>query len=351
MNADFGRAGMNPVTDVYTDLNGMQALRAEKDQDLALKKVAQQFESMFVNMLLKNMRAANKVFNEDGLFDSQESAFYQDMHDNQLALTMSHGRGFGIAEAMYRQMSSNYGSGNTAEKAARAQQSTPLYASPNQSILPLSPLLTEEKTALQKVRSEQDEMLAVNSLSKPHDLDPKHADVMASGDGRSALATSPSDFIEKVKHGARIAARALGVEEEMLIAQAALETGWGQHVFAKENGESTFNVFNIKADQRWQGDAVQKNTLEFLGGQFNNMAAKFRSYASIEDSFKDFSHFITTNQRYDKALDVTASSVDFLKSIHQAGYATDPHYVEKVTAVYKQVKAILSSDMLSKASP
>ncbi len=313
MNADFAKAGMVSVTDVYTDLHGMQALRSEKNSEAALKKVAQQFESMFISMLLKNMRAANQVFSEGNLFDSQESQFYRDMHDSQLALTLAHGRGFGIAEAMYRQLSRSYGR-NTAEPTREIQQQ-----------VSLPPMLNAGAIA-------EEVKLPVQVVAKP------------TVEEKSELASTPTEFVNNLRRAAKTAARLLGVEEGILIAQAALETGWGRHIIAKEDGKSSFNLFNIKADRRWQGESVEKNTLEYLGGKLTNMAANFRAYDSIEESFKDFTQFIRTSDRYKNAVKDGDPALGFIKNIHQAGYATDPDYVEKIASVYQRVKSILISN-------
>ena len=338
MNTDFTRSALPAVTDVYTDLNGLQNLKVEKNNEVALKKVSEQFESMFINMLMKNMRAANQVFSEGNMFDSQESKFYRDMHDQQLSLSLAHGRGFGIADAMYRQLSNAYGVGDsprTREVQLEPQtpsqttaKNTPVPASIEESpMLEMSKLLLNNKVTDNQTASES----ATNSDSDP--IDTK----------RSRIADSPEDFISKVLAGAKKAAEALGVEPEVLVAQAALETGWGKKVFAQESGESTFNLFNIKADQRWQGDRVSTDTLEFLGGKFSAVAAQFRSYSSIQDSFDDFTQFISNNGRYQQALDNNSGGLDFIEGIHKAGYATDPSYVDKIASVYQRVKQVLET--------
>ena len=324
MNTDFSRSSVNVVTDVYTDLNGMSALRAEKDDDVALKKVAQQFESMFISLLLKNMRSANAVFSEGGMFDSQESKFYQDMQDDQMSLTLAHGEGFGIAEAMYRQMSNAYGG----EKSSPLREVQQARASAHLS------LLQNPETALESSSAQSTEMSVADS---------EYLLAVGGGDnGRIEIAASPQEFVAKVEQSAHVAAQVLGIDKEVLIAQAALETGWGKFVLASDDGDSSFNMFNIKADQRWNGDAVEKSSLEFLGGKFSTLAAKFRSYGSIEESFNDFTQFIQHSERYQDAAKIGGAGMGFIKSIHQSGYATDPKYVEKIASVYDRVKSIIS---------
>ena len=318
MNSFSNPSSQLAVTDVYTDLHGMQALKTNKDDAAALKKISQQFESMFINLLLKNVRSANKVFNQDGLFDSHETEFYREMHDNQLALTLAHREGFGIAEAMYRQLASAQGLEDNQVR---------------QSISELQAYYPAEQ------KSSDSNQVSDN---------PTNATALVTESGtRQALADSPSSFIERVKDSAKVAAKKLGVEKEILIAQAALETGWGKYVFANERGDSTHNLFNIKADSRWHGDAIETNTLEYLGGALNSVSAKFRSYASIEEAFDDFSQFLQSGERYQAALASGEKSLGFIRGIHQAGYATDPDYVEKVSAVYQRVKALLKDQTSS----
>ena len=320
MNTDWMRSVSPAVTDVYTNLNGLQNLKAEKNTDDALKKISGQFESMFIHLLLKNMRSANQIFSEGNMFDSREAQFYQDMHDEQLALSLAHGRGFGIADAMYRQLSQNY-------SGARSDSGFSIPSVMPQSISDRDlNLVPAENTVLKAEQSDE------------------QADIPAGlSAGRSTVASSPEDFIKKVMDSAQTASDELGVEKEILIAQAALETGWGEKVFAQANGESTYNLFNIKADQRWPGDSVTKNTLEFLGGKFSNVAAKFRSYSSIKESFDDFSDFIKTSGRYLSATEGHSGGMDFIERIHKAGYATDPHYVSKVASVYERVKSAINT--------
>lgn len=308
MDSALFKTSLPTITDVYTDLNSLQGLRNEKNNDEALKKVAQQFEGIFINLLLKNMRSANAVFEQDSMFQSKESEFFRDMHDNQLALTLAHGRGFGIADAMYRQLSRNYGDADqapTLREVTRSPASVnlPQQAEPAQAITPAAP---SEKIDVQEESS--------------------------------SIPETPLQFVQQVYKYAAKAAKKLGVDAETLVAQAALETGWGKHVFTKANGESTHNLFNIKSSSSWQGDEVSKNTLEFYGEKFVPVKAMFRSYSSLQESFEDFSSFILGNQRYQSAVEDSNDGMEFIRGIHEAGYATDPNYAEKIESVYERVK-------------
>ncbi len=334
MDTSSFRTALPSVTDVYTDLNGLQNLKNEENNDEALKKVSQQFESMFISMLMKNMRAANDVFSEGNMFDTQEVKFYRDMHDNQLSLTLAHSGGFGIAEAMYRQMTEDK-SGSKLQQNSEGGKYDVSNIPVTRAEMPVDrSLLNTQKRGVLSSEPNSDSINTSNNV-----------DVREKGqqsENRHQLANSPQDFVEKVLPSAKLAAEKLDIDAEILVAQSALETGWGAKVFAGEDGTPTFNLFNIKAGSQWDGDAVYKNSLEFLGGQFTNVASKFRSYASIEESFQDFSDFILNSDRYQGAVDTASSGIDFIKKIHSAGYATDPNYSEKVNSVYQRVKSMIA---------
>ncbi|OEF68573.1 flagellar assembly peptidoglycan hydrolase FlgJ, partial [Vibrio tasmaniensis] len=132
------------------------------------------------------------------------------------------------------------------------------------------------------------------------------------------------------------AASALGVDSSLLLAQAALETGWGSMMIKNSLGNSN-NLFNIKADRSWKGDKVATQTLEFHGKTAVKESASFRSYSNFEDSFNDYVKFLNENPRYETALQHQGNSENFIKGIHQAGYATDPNYADKVLRVKAKI--------------
>lgn len=295
------------VTDVYTDLNGLQQLRGSTDKDEALKKVAQQFESMFINMMLKNMRSANAVFEEGSLFNSKESEFYRDMHDQQLSLTLAHQNGFGIAEALYRQMSNNYdldkesgtdkesGAGNT-----NANAKDNANGSDVESIKP-----------------------SLESAAK-------------SGIQRASVSETPEEFIRMLLPKVKQAGSELGVDPEIIVAQAALETGWGSRVIADESGKSSNNLFNIKAGSQWRGDSVPVKTLEYRDGTFKPEVDEFRRYESMDESIRDYVNLIKRGAHYQEALQAESGG-EYLQRLQQAGYATDPAYADKILSVYQKI--------------
>lgn len=314
MNNTNSLAAMTPTPDVYTDLQGLQRLRANPDKDAALRQVAQQFESMFMSMLLKNMRQANAVFEEGGMFDNNESRLIRDMYDQQLSLTLSQNQGTGLADVLYRQMSGQY---NTATPPATGADEAGAHVEGwrRGAVTP-----------------------ANNSASLTGNSTPAQPAGSVSNAGqRAALAETPADFVERLLPFAQRAASQLGTDAKVLLAQAALETGWGKYVLADQHGASSNNVFNIKAKAGWTGETVAVQALEYRDGVAVREQSQFKKYAHLADSFDDFVELVKTSPRYREALEAATDAEQFVRSLHAAGYATDPQYTDKVMSVYQDI--------------
>ena len=121
----------------------------------------------------------------------------------------------------------------------------------------------------------------------------------------------------------------------MLIAQAALETGWGKFVIQDEKGKSSNNLFNIKTNLDWDQQRFNAKTKEFLGGEIRDVVASFKGYNTLGDSFKDYIQLLQNNKRYQQALTKTENPEEFIQSLHKAGYATDPNYTDKILSIYQ----------------
>jgi len=287
------------MAQVYTDFSGLAAMRARarEDSDAALDQVARQFESLFLQMMLKSMRDASLG---DGLLDSKQSEFYREMYDKQIAMQLSEQQGIGLADVIKRQL----GSGST--DTLRPLRAGDYADRPIVPSLPLRP--TEAAQASARSRS-----------------------------GRPAVALdgSPPAFIEQLRPLAEQAAAKLGIAPEALLAQAALETGWGKHVMRHPNGDSSHNLFGIKADARWSGERVQVSTLEYRDGVALKTRAGFRAYDSFEQSFADYVDFVQRNPRYGMALQSTGDPRAYFQALQDAGYATDPAYAEKIRRIFE----------------
>ncbi len=210
-----------------------QALNGdEASEKSALHAAAKQFESIFTSMLFNSMRNANKEF-KSGLFDSQTEDFYSKMLDEQRASEMSNSGSLGLADMIVAQLSSGKQTGDTA-----SQSDTDQF-----------------QEAISRVKASQDRSsqnrTTVDGYNKAESSDQPRS------------FESPESFVDTLKPYAEKAARALGVSPSLILAQAALETGWGKKVI-KNAHESSNNLFNIKADRSWKGNRLASQTLETI---------------------------------------------------------------------------------------
>ncbi len=293
-------ASIHSVTD-FTALNDLKR-RAREDQHAALEDVAKQFESLFIGMVLKSMRQAS---GGEGAFDNQQSLMFRDMYDQQMAVEMGKAGGIGLAEAMIRQLGRGQPVGEE-KPVESAGLSMPAYR------LPARRPAMQEALAVMETRR--------NSSSLAAEPEPVRFD-------------SPRAFVTTLMPAAKQAAERLGVAPEALLAQAALETGWGRHLMRMPDGGPAHNLFGIKADSRWSGERVKLRTLEYEQGVAVRKSAAFRAYDSWEQSFQDYAEFIIGNPRYALALENSADPRRYLDELQKAGYATDPAYASKIQRI------------------
>ncbi len=268
---------------VYTDIQGLAELRrrAQADSPGALRAVAREFEAIFMQMMLKSMREASLG---EGIFDNEQSSFYQEMFDKQIAIHLARRQGMGLADVLVRQLSPAR-PGAVAEGEASAEAAV----------------------------------------------------------ARDAAFSSPDAFVRGLQGPAREAAARLGVAPAVLLAQAALETGWGRRILRGPDGASSHNLFGIKAGPDWQGARVTALTLEYRDGVARREQAVFRAYDSFAQSFMDYADFILGNPRYEAALARAGDPRAYLQALQQAGYATDPDYAAKIQDIMtRQVLAGLT---------
>lgn len=292
------------------DIQGLASLRshARGAPGAAISEVAGQFESLFVQMMLKSMRDATV---DGGLFDSSQLDTYQQMFDQQISLELSQQGGIGLAEILVAQL----GGGAQAEPVIDEVGS-------------VQPLVSLERPPLRVQRD-------VPGLIPP--AAERQSVVRAvSATRQDGLATSPEEFIQAVWDDAVVAAGELGLDPAVLVAQSALETGWGKKVIQAADGSSSFNLFGIKVGNGWQGDSSIVNTMEFRDGLAALEKAAFRVYDSLSSAFKDYVSFLKNNPRYQGALEKVSDSKAFLTELQQAGYATDPKYAEKILGILER---------------
>jgi flagellar protein FlgJ len=339
--------------------------------------VAQEFESLFLNEMLKAMRSANEVFGEGNFMNSNESKTYQDMHDQQLSVTLSNNQnGIGLADVLVRQMSQIKDAGSRPNPFAQVDR--PLPSAPSKplarvdSIRDDSSLLNQRRLSLPGKLGDrlmagilptagapdaqplaQNDWIPAKAFAAPADkaLSLNGADAisgrrLAQAPGKTAFA-SKDEFIAAMLPMAEQAAEKIGVDARYLVAQAALETGWGKSIIRQQDGTSSHNLFGIKSHNSWDGESARVLTTEYQGGKAVKEAASFRAYDSYAHSFEDYVSFLQSNGRYEKALDATQNPEQFARELQKAGYATDPQYARKVTQIARQMstyQTIASSD-------
>ena len=333
-------------------LNNIKHLGRDDDPQ-ALKEVAKKFEAIFVQQMLKTMRSANEVFAEGSYFNSSETQFHQDMLDQQMSLELTSGRGLGLADALYAQMQRAYGDQQRPLPSNKAYDLDP--AADLVPVKPLSEVLhgqqllnafaedTQGTNAAPVNNNLNASMLAYAQAERAMAMAKRTTPSTSIAGDKNGVANSPTEFINTLKPYAEKAAQALNVNADVLLAQAALETGWGKHVIHTQTGANSFNLFNIKADERWQGASVNVSTLEYRQGMAKQERADFRRYDSYADSFADYVSFLQTNPRYRQALEAGVDSSTYADALQDAGYATDPAYADKI-------KSLLDSDPIRAAT-
>lgn len=334
---------------VYTDLGSVQNLKAlaARDKNAALKEIAHQFEAVMVQMMMKSMRDANAVFGQDDPLNSHAGQMYQDMFDSQLSLSLTQGKGMGIADALMRQLQGRVGLADpqaagaapaTTAAGAIPLQRNAIHASEMQN---LTSALSGDGAAESGDDTYQQLLALISdpSLDNPQLQQPVAGNRLAAG----RLDGSPEQFVDALMSVAEQTSTRLGVDSRVLLSQAALETGWGEKVIRFADGRSSFNFFNIKADSNWRGAVVTVPTLEYRDGVAVRETANFRAYNSAEESFADYAQLIGNNPRYQDALARADDPRAYVQALQRAGYATDPQYAQKVLSVF-------SSDSLQQAS-
>ncbi len=280
---------MNPIgvdptiaTGLATDARSLGSLSAlaAKDPKAALRATARQLESLFMNELMKSMRATTL---DTGALDNAGSAMGTEMLDTQLATQLS-GQPGGLSDAIMKQLQRQMG---------LSPGPIPATGSANNTPAPLSkaPVAT------------------------------KIPQVGAAG------------FVQQHSAAARAAEVATGIPASFMVAQAAQETGWGRKEILNPDGTPSYNLFGIKAGAHWKGPTTDVTTTEYVHGQPQKVVARFRAYGSYAESFADYAQLMKASPRYQTVLASAGSAAGFAQGLQRAGYATDPAYADKLTRV------------------
>lgn len=396
-----------PQVDVsYHDLSSLNELRAlaSKDKVAAVRQAAQQFESVFMGMLMSSMRKANQTFEEDNPLNSQATGFYRDMYDSQLTAELSKKGTLGLADLMVQQLAPEAAKSKAASQVpapnrftVQAEKTLSLAKESHALSLPVKHALKLDAerivypTAQTQAKHTEQPVVMLSSettvSSRPitqtagllqqlgaemlvgaapavvkANMVPTAASVVATTNevkttampnddnlaALSALTGPEAEFVKGILPAARQAARQLGLEPLALVAQAALETGWGQRMFKAVDGRESYNLFGIKAQPEWQGDVAVVDTLEYRQGIARQEKAKFRVYDSLQAGLQDYVDFIRQQPRYQDAVAVSHDTANYFQQLQAAGYATDPNYAQKILqvmngSVLKEVRNLLKN--------
>jgi flagellar protein FlgJ len=290
----------------FADLNGLSSLKAAGDTPEARRAVARQFESLFLNLMIRQMRQAGSAI-DGGLIDRDKLELQQGMLDQQLALSLSRGSGIGIADSILR----SFGDAATAPVPGGSDSARGFPRLEGTTSAALLPVARPAGTpATREARADDSPESAAEGFSN----------------------ATPADFVRSLWPHAERAARELGVAPDALVAQAALETGWGRSLPHNQYGESSFNLFGIKAGPKWPGPRAVVTTLEFVGGVPEQRREPFRMYSNVGDAFDDYVELVRSKPRYAEAL-AASTPEEYFRGLERGGYATDPDYAEKLTGI------------------
>jgi len=269
------------TSSLATDSHSIDALRlrAATDPKAAIKEAAKQFESLFMQELMKSMRAAQESMSS-GMLDNAGSKMGTEMLDTQFATKMT-GLPGGLGDVIAKQLERQMGGTPAAALAPAGATGAPSTSAG----------LTSRVSARQ------------------------------------------AEFLKEHQGAARVAEAQSGIPAAFMVAQAAHESGWGKHEIKNADGSASFNLFGIKAGANWKGPVAEVTTTEYIDGVARKVVAKFRAYASYADSFSDYAKMMKDSPRYGQVVASAGSAQGFAQGLQRAGYATDPAYADKLTRV------------------
>lgn len=267
------------------DVRSLDALRtkAATDPKGAMREAAKAFETLFMQELMKSMRAATL---SSGLLDNEGTQLGTDLLDQQYATRLS-GLPGGLSDMIARQLERQMG-------------------------------------------------MAPGPIPSRDSANPVPAPLKADGDPAAAVQLpqkAAAAFISQHTQAARQAQERTGIPAEFMISQAALETGWGRREIRHPDGSSAHNLFGIKASPNWKGAVAEVTTTEYVNGQAQKVTARFRAYASYAESFADYAQLMKNSPRYAGVVANGGTATGFAQGLQRAGYATDPAYADKLARV------------------
>jgi flagellar protein FlgJ len=280
--APTGSANAAAPAGLSADTRSLDALKARAGSDPrgAIREAARQFESLFMNEMVKSMRAATPGL---GDLDNAGSNMGTEMLDQQYASKLTGMKG-GLSEAIMKQLERQMG-------------------------LTPGPVPTTG---------------SANNTAEPLAAQPQATRIPQTG---------AAGFVQQHDAAAKQAEAATGIPATFMVSQAALETGWGRKEIKHADGTPSFNLFGIKAGANWKGPVAEVKTTEYINGQPQRVTAKFRAYGSYAESFADYARLMKDNPRYAGVVAKADNAAGFAQNLQKAGYATDPLYADKLTKV------------------
>ncbi|EOA05570.1 flagellar assembly peptidoglycan hydrolase FlgJ [Herbaspirillum sp. BH-1] len=312
----------NPTENLAVDANGLNGLReaARQNSPEAIKGAAKQFEALFLNMVMKSMRDATP---QNGPFDNEQTKMFTSMLDQQLSQSLAQ-RGVGLADVLTRQLSASL------PKKLPDAQDLEGTTMPGEEGLPMGIPLVKEM-------SDADRAKFIQSFASQQQAESTDQDGRNGKQRRNSNKPAHVEaFQNRLQADAEIASKMTGIPAKFMLAQAALETGWGKKEIIARDGRSAHNLFGIKATGNWTGKVVEATTIEYINGKPQKRVEKFRAYDSYADAFKDYANLLRSNPRYEKVLASAQDAHGFAYGLQRAGYATDPHYAEKLSRIIRQ---------------
>lgn len=300
------------VSNSIYDLANLDKLRKEalNNEKGALRKAAQQFETIFLSMMLKSMRDANQYFEADSPLNSQYTKFYRDMNDQQMVQDLAHQNVLGIADLIVEQLAPDY-----------------------ERVIPASMLVGHRGSEnLQPLNDDKATIPAGRAVNQPT---PTLVDTKLPQSDPAAA--HKLQFIAELMPSAKKVALQLGVDPNVLVAQAAQASDWGREVPITATGASSFNWFNLSASNTWAGATLQSDGQVLQQGQFQRQPRLIRSYDSAEASLTDYVAWLQSKPQYQDALAKASNASEFLQGLQQAGWSKDPHYAAAVMQHLAQI--------------
>lgn len=317
------------------DAKGLSSLKksAHENSPEAIRGVAKQFEAIFLGMMLKSMRDAMP---SNGPLDNEQSRTFTTMLDQQLSQNLV-GKGVGLAEMLVKQLTKlqvGTSDPNALQNNATGQSGANSSTIANASMMPVRGIsnVTSELIPIFSGQMLSRSLAKISNYTQTQQyrVDPstwnKDSSNTNGGNHISEFASRMMPFAEKVS------ART-GIPAIFMVAQAALESGWGRSELKYQNGAPSYNLFGIKASGNWAGRTVDSMTTEFIDGEYVKRVEKFRAYDSYADSFKDFTDLIRQNARYSNVMRHLHDPISYSQAMGRSGYATDPHYGAKLQSV------------------